>query len=85
MVLFTSGSESTPKAVPLSHRNLLANGRASIEVLQLTNGDRMLGFLQTTWGSFGNFLKAYTGDPAADKRMLEVVDCMKQLFGTLNP
>ena len=25
VVLFTSGSESTPKAVPLSHRNLLTN------------------------------------------------------------
>jgi hypothetical protein len=34
-------------------------------------------------GSFGNFLKAYNGDPAADKRMLEVVDCMKKLFGAM--
>jgi hypothetical protein len=47
--------------------------------------NRMLGVLQTTWGSFGNFLKAYQGDPAADKRMLEVVDCMKQLFAAVNP
>jgi hypothetical protein len=47
--------------------------------------NRMLGVLQTTWGSFGNFLKAYQGDPSADKRMLEVVDCMKQLFAAVNP
>jgi hypothetical protein len=45
--------------------------------------NRTLGMLQTTWGSFANFLKAYNGDPSADKRMLEVVDCMKALFGAM--
>ncbi len=33
VVLFTSGSESTPKAVPLSHRNLVANVQASLDCL----------------------------------------------------
>jgi len=38
-VLFTSGSESTPKTVPLSHRNLVADVRASLTRLQAGRGD----------------------------------------------
>ena len=45
VVLFTSGSESTPKAVPLTHRNLLVNLRAALKVLQATHKDVLLGFL----------------------------------------
>ena len=52
VVLFTSGSESTPKAVPLSHRNLLTNLRASLMRLQATRGDVLLGFLPP-FHSFG--------------------------------
>ena len=51
-VLFTSGSESTPKAVPLSHRNLITNIRASLDVLQATRADAILGFLPP-FHSFG--------------------------------
>ena len=40
VVLFTSGSEKAPKAVPLTHRNLLSNQRASLSVLGLTRKDR---------------------------------------------
>jgi long-chain-fatty-acid--[acyl-carrier-protein] ligase len=52
VVLFTSGSESTPKAVPLSHRNLVTNVRASLVRLQATRGDVLLGFLPP-FHSFG--------------------------------
>ena len=52
VVLFTSGSESTPKTVPLTHRNLITNLRASLEVLQATRGDVLLGFLPP-FHSFG--------------------------------
>ena len=52
VVLFTSGSESTPKAVPLSHKNLLTNLRASLKVLQATRADAILGFLPP-FHSFG--------------------------------
>ena len=52
VVLFTSGSESTPKAVPLSHRNLLVNVRACLNVLKLRRRDVMLGFLPP-FHSFG--------------------------------
>lgn len=41
---------------------------------------RMLGMMQTTWGSFGNFLKAYNGEPDAPANMLEVVTCLRKLF-----
>ncbi len=58
VVLFTSGSESTPKAVPLSHRNLLTNLRASLKVLQASPGDAILGFLPPfhSFGLLGNIL-----------------------------
>ncbi len=52
VVLFTSGSESTPKAVPLSHRNLVSNVRASLTRLQASRGDVLLGFLPP-FHSFG--------------------------------
>lgn len=52
VVLFTSGSESTPKAVPLSHRNLISNARAGLVVLQATRVDTMLGCLPP-FHSFG--------------------------------
>jgi long-chain-fatty-acid--[acyl-carrier-protein] ligase len=52
VVLFTSGSEKAPKAVPLTHRNLLSNARACIEALALTRRDSVLGFLPA-FHSFG--------------------------------
>ncbi len=44
-ILFTSGSEAVPKAVPLSHRNVIENLRSVLKVVHLTTGDRLLGFL----------------------------------------
>jgi len=56
--LFTSGSESFPKTVPLSHRNLLVNTEAGLDVLATDSQDRLLGFLPPfhSFGMTGNLL-----------------------------
>lgn len=52
VILFTSGSEKAPKAVPLSHQNLISNQKACLEVLGLTRKSSILGFLPL-FHSFG--------------------------------
>jgi long-chain-fatty-acid--[acyl-carrier-protein] ligase len=52
MVLFTSGSERAPKAVPLTHVNILGEMRAGIRFFPLTRQDILLGFLPA-FHSFG--------------------------------
>lgn len=56
--LFTSGSESFPKTVPLSHENLLVNVADGMEVLQPNHSDSLLGFLPPfhSFGMTGNVL-----------------------------
>jgi len=52
VILFTSGSETLPKAVPLSHSNLIANMRDVLNVIKLYETDRLIGFLPP-FHSFG--------------------------------
>jgi long-chain-fatty-acid--[acyl-carrier-protein] ligase len=52
VVLFTSGSEKAPKAVPLTHTNLLSCQRAVVSVMGVTSADVLLGFLPA-FHSFG--------------------------------
>jgi acyl-CoA synthetase (AMP-forming)/AMP-acid ligase II/1-acyl-sn-glycerol-3-phosphate acyltransferase/acyl carrier protein len=52
VVIFTSGSESLPKAVPLTHLNLLSNVRDISAIFPLESTDRMIGFLPP-FHSFG--------------------------------
>ncbi|MBI4861398.1 MAG: AMP-binding protein, partial [Candidatus Riflebacteria bacterium] len=52
VVLFTSGSEKAPKAVPLTHRNILSNSEAILEAFHVTASDSVLGFLPP-FHSFG--------------------------------
>jgi acyl-[acyl-carrier-protein]-phospholipid O-acyltransferase / long-chain-fatty-acid--[acyl-carrier-protein] ligase len=52
IVLFTSGSESTPKGVELTHGNLLANIRQALAVMDLTDNDRFFNALPL-FHSFG--------------------------------
>ncbi len=44
-ILFTSGSEAKPKAVPLSHANFLTNLRDVAQVLRFYGDDSLLGML----------------------------------------
>jgi len=44
-ILFTSGSEARPKAVPLTHANFIANLRDFAALLSLSTNDRLLGIL----------------------------------------
>jgi long-chain-fatty-acid--[acyl-carrier-protein] ligase len=57
-ILFTSGSENLPKAVPLSHTNLLTNVRDGMHAVHLYEFDRMLGMLPPfhSFGLTGNML-----------------------------
>ncbi len=52
VVLFTSGSEAFPKAVPLTHANLLTNIRDALASITILEGDRFLGMLPP-FHSFG--------------------------------
>ncbi len=58
VVLFTSGSEAAPKAVPLSHANLRANIGSGIQALGFTRQDVLLGFLPPfhSFGLAGNLV-----------------------------
>ncbi len=52
VVLFTSGSESLPKAVPLTHQNILHNIQAALRVVDVRSDDILLGILPP-FHSFG--------------------------------
>lgn len=56
--LFTSGSESFPKTVPLSHRNLMVNIRDGLRILESAPDASLLGFLPPfhSFGLTGNLL-----------------------------
>ncbi len=52
VILFTSGTENYPKAVPLSHKNLMANQKAALECTKLHKDDILYGTLPP-FHSFG--------------------------------
>jgi long-chain-fatty-acid--[acyl-carrier-protein] ligase len=52
VVLFTSGSEKAPKAVPLTHANIISDQRGCLEALRIGRDNAALGFLPM-FHSFG--------------------------------
>ena len=52
VILFTSGSETVPKGVPLSHRNVLSNISGCIQAVELSPKDSIYAFLPP-FHSFG--------------------------------
>lgn len=52
VILFTSGSESFPKAVPLTHTNILTNLKDIAKVIDLNDEDSLVGILPP-FHSFG--------------------------------
>jgi acyl-CoA synthetase (AMP-forming)/AMP-acid ligase II/acyl carrier protein len=94
VLLFTSGSESNPKTVPLSHRNLLTNILDSLDVLEPDRDDSLLGFLPPfhSFGLTGNvLLPQLTGircvrhaDPTDSAGLVRVIEAYRptMLFTT---
>ncbi len=83
VILFTSWSESLPKAVPLTHTNLIEDIKWALEIFALSDQDRLLGFLPP-FHSFGFTINTimplitamevvYTPDPNDAKTILKII------------
>lgn len=83
VLLFTSGTESLPKGVPLSHRNILSNQRSSCNSVDFYSDDVMIGMLPPfhAFGFTASGLMAllagtravYFPDPTDGKKLAETV------------
>jgi long-chain-fatty-acid--[acyl-carrier-protein] ligase len=62
-IIFTSGSETLPKAVPLTHINVLANLRDVLSVVTIRETDRLIGILPPfhSFGLTGTMLLSLCG------------------------
>ncbi|MGA2092264.1 MAG: AMP-binding protein [Sedimentisphaerales bacterium] len=87
VILFTSGSETLPKSVPLSHSNLIANMREVLSVIKLYETDRLIGFLPP-FHSFGltvtmllpllaGVQAVYTPNPNEPDTLAKIIDAYK--------
>jgi long-chain-fatty-acid--[acyl-carrier-protein] ligase len=79
VVLFTSGTESMPKGVPLTYRNILSNQRDGLKVIEVFSDDVFFGILPP-FHAFGftvtgllpllcGLKVAYFPDPTDGKRL----------------
>ena len=83
VVLFTSGSESLPKAVTLTHKNILSDLNGSFRLINIDSHEIFMGFLPP-FHSFGftvltilplvsGVKVAYSPDPAANREILRIM------------
>jgi long-chain-fatty-acid--[acyl-carrier-protein] ligase len=95
VILFTSGSESLPKTVPLSHNNILSDLNGSFQLININNHEIFMGFLPP-FHSFGftvltilplvsGIKVAYSPDPAANREILKIMVHTKATFMLATP
>lgn len=83
VVLFTSGSESLPKAVALTHKNVLSDLHGSIEHMKFSTDKIFLSFLPpfhsfgftilTVFPLISGLRIAYTPDPTDSREVLRIL------------
>lgn len=87
VVLFTSGSEAQPKAVPLTHKNILTNQRNALAEIPLKSSDVLYGVLPpfhsfgyTVTGLFpllAGLRVCYSPDPTDSHKLAKEIDHWK--------
>lgn len=83
VILFTSWSESLPKAVSLKHQNIIENIKGSLDVFHLKSDDILIGFLppfHSFWFTVNTIMPlitwlrvSYTPDPNDAKTILDTI------------
>jgi long-chain-fatty-acid--[acyl-carrier-protein] ligase len=84
VLLFTSGTESMPKGVPLTHHNILSNQREAAQIVDIHEDDILLGILPP-FHAFGftvsgllplvtGFRAAYYPDPTDGKGVAKSIE-----------
>ena len=95
VVLFTSGSETLPKTVTLTHKNILSDLSSSFSLINIDNHEIFMGFLPP-FHSFGftvltilplvsGIKVAYSPDPAANREILKIMTHTKATFVLATP
>ena len=84
VILFTSGSSGSPKAVPLTHANQIANIQSILQAVPLHEKDRIIGVLPPfhSFGATGNVVlplitgakMAFYPNPLSGKGVAEAVE-----------
>lgn len=94
VLLFTSGTESMPKGVPLTHHNILSNHRAGLQCLEIYTDDILyavlppfhsFGFYISTLGLLAGIRTAYFPDPTDGKRLAKGFEKWKVTIGCFAP
>lgn len=87
VILFTSGSESLPKAVPLTHKNIAADLYGAFSVINISSDKIFLSFLPpfhsfgftvlTILPLVGKVKVAYTPDPTDSRGLIKMIKHIK--------